>query len=147
MTIVPEGGVVNTGNGQQSIIYGVMVNHYVPFDGSVNDSFGNERRTHTLEDATNDLINQLIETNRHLRQSSGSRRERIDGENSLSVVLSGRSPVTGREERVTVFTRELADGHVIYALFIAPGQDYDELDNTFEKMIASLRVNDKAAHR
>ena len=85
-----------------------------------------------------------MKINPHLRMIPDSeRRERVDEGSSLS----GRSPVTGQEERVTLFTRELSDGHVIYALFIAPGRDYDELGWTFQHMISSLRVNDEAAHR
>ena len=55
--------------------------------------------------------------------------------------------MTGEEERVTVFTRELPDDHVIYALFIAPGKDYGELEDTFARMMGSLSVTDVAEHR
>ena len=62
-------------------------------------------------------------------------------------MLRGNSPVTGQEERVTVFARELPDGHIAYALFIAPGRDYAPLSATFNRMIGSLQVNDAVAHR
>lgn len=153
VTIVPPGGVIDTGNGQQSIIYGVIINHYDPFEGSVEERAshggdGPSRSRETLEEASHDLINQVMQTNPHLHLVTDSeRRERIDEGRGLSAVLSGRSPVTGQEERVTVFTRELPDRHVIYALFIAPGRDYGELGRTFQHMISSLRVNDEVAHR
>ena len=51
-----------------------------------------------------------------------------------------------RGDDVTIFTRGLPDDHVIYALFIAPGQDYGQLKGTFARMMGSLRVNDEA-HR
>jgi len=54
--------------------------------------------------------------------------------------------VTGADERVTIFTRELPDGHALYALFVAPAQDYSVLSQTFQTMVSSLRVNDQAAH-
>ena len=60
------------------------------------------------------------------------------------MVLSGRSPVTGQEERVTVVTRGLADGHVIYALCIVPGRGYDSMTRTFTQMLRTLTVNDDA---
>jgi hypothetical protein len=62
-------------------------------------------------------------------------------------VLSGRSPVTGLDERVTVYTRGLPDGHVVYALAISPSRDAPALERTFTAMVQSLRVNDNAAHR
>lgn len=141
VTIVPEGGVVETGDGQQSIVYGVIVNHYDPFESQYT------RRNPTLDEATRDLIAQVTESNPHLRATGSRRRETIDGQPALSQVLSGRSPVTGEEERVTVFTRELPDGHVIYSLFIAPGREYSALAPLFSRMVRSLQVNDEVVHR
>ena len=141
VTIVPNGGVVDTGNGQQSIIYGVIVNHYDPFQATSN------RRAPTLDQATQDLVTQITQSNSHLRPTGSRRRESIDGAPALSQVLSGRSPVTGEEERVTVFTRQLPDGHVIYSLFIAPGREYAAMAPVFSQMVRTLQVNDEVAHR
>ena len=141
VTIVPNGGVVDTGNGQQSIIYGVIVNHYDPFQAR------NTRRAPSLDEATQDLVAQITQSNTHLRPTGSRRRETIDGAPALSQVLSGRSPVTAEEERVTVFTRELPDGHVVYALFIAPGRDYATMAPIFSRMVRTLQVNDEVAHR
>jgi hypothetical protein len=141
VTLVPEGGVVDTGDGQQSIVYGVIVNHYDPFESR------DSRRAPTLAEATADLITQVTQSNSHLRATGSRRRETIDGQPALSQVLSGRSPVTGEEERVTVFTRELPDGHVIYSLFIAPGRDYSTLAPLFSRMVRTLQVDDGVAHR
>jgi Zn-dependent protease with chaperone function len=138
VTIAPDGGLVGAGD-EPSLVYGVVVNHYEPFDGETGPT--------SLTRATSDLVTQLRRTNPDLRMVANSaRRETIDGAPALSVVLSGRSPVTRAEERVTVFTRELADDHLIYALFIAPGQDYSELRGTFDRMFTSLRVGDEASH-
>jgi Zn-dependent protease with chaperone function len=140
VTLVPEGGVVETSNGQQAILYGVIVNHYDPFEGSVG------RRNATLQQATADLVNQIRQTNTHLRSSGGARRTTIDGQPALTTVLTGTSPVTGEEERVTAVTRETGDGHVIYSLFIAPGRDYSTFARAYERMLNSLRINDAVAH-
>lgn len=148
-TLMPPGGAVRASNGQDVLVYGVVMNHYEPFSGSPGDVFSRpvEGRGN-LEQATNDLVNQLMEGNRHLRPTSNSaRRQTIDNARALSVVLGGRSPVTGVDERVTVLTRELPDGHVLYMLFVAPAQDYSALSRTFQSMVSSLRVNDQSYHR
>ena len=159
-TIAPDGGFVDTGASERDLVYGVVVNHYDPFQndddrtdgrfsflGSPGDATGSISRT-TLASATNDLVSQIVRTNSSLKLVPDSQRvDTIDGARALSLVLSGRSQVTGAEERVTVFTRELPDDHVIYALFIAPGTDYAALRTTFNRMISSLRVNDDALHR
>jgi hypothetical protein len=141
VSIAPEGGVVETANGQEALLYGLIVNHYAPFDAT-------DRGRGSLEDATDDLVRQITRSNPYLRaQDDSPRREQIDGASALSVVLSGRSPVTGQEERVTVFTRSLPDDHVIYALCIVPGREYDSLARTFSQVMRTLRINDEAMHR
>ena len=138
VTIVPEGGAVETEDGGQAIVYGVIVNHYDPFESR------STQRT-TLDSALADITAQIRQGNAHLRPTGSVRREVLDGQAARSQVLSGRSPVTGDEERVTVFARQLGDDHVIYALFIAPGRDYPALSRTFTQMMNSMRVNDNAA--
>ena len=163
VTMAPDGGFVNTGGAARDLIYGVIVNHYDPFNEDADERFGNPSgfsqgflaaeslgsgdRTH-LARATNDLLSEILRANPNLKMVPDSQRnDRIDGAAALSLVLSGRSPITREEERVTLFTRELPDDHVIYALFIAPAKDYDELRPTFDRMVSSLHVNDEAAHR
>jgi len=140
------------------MLYGVIVNHYAPFEGEFDRQSGSlqnnyapfedrDRQRGSLEDATDDLVRQILRTNTYLSAETGSARaERIDGASAYSLVLSGRSPVTDEEEKVTVFTRGLADGHVLYALCIVPGRDYDSLSGTFSRMLGTLRVDDDADH-
>jgi hypothetical protein len=159
VSMAPEGGVVDTGNGQQAILYGVIVNHYTPFEGETARQQESQQRSYapfedtdqwrgSLEDATDDLVRQIIRTNSYLQAQDGqARREQVDGQASFSVALSGRSPVTGQEERVTVVTRSLTDGDVIYALCIVPGRGHDSMTRTFTQMLRTLNVNDDAIHR
>jgi Zn-dependent protease with chaperone function len=142
VTLAPDGGAVQDAGGNTSLIYAVIVNHYDPFDSA------SARGRNTLEAATNDIVAQVRSSNPHLRLVRNSqRRQNLDGAPALSVVLAGRSPVTGEEERVTAFTRELEDGHVLYALFIAPGRDYNVFSPAFQRIVGSLRVNDRSVHR
>jgi hypothetical protein len=163
VTIAPDGGFVDNGGEEKDLIYGVIINHYDPFNEDDSDRFPNlpdagqgflaaggtrsGDRTQ-LARATNDLLGEILRSNPNLRMVPDSQRnDRINGAAALSVALSGRSPVTRQDERVTLFTRALPDEHVIYALFIAPAADYNELKPTFERMVSSLQVNDKAAHQ
>lgn len=141
VTVAPEGGIVQTQNGQPSIVMGAVVNHYVPFQGR------SDGRRVSLAEATDDLIEQITSTNPHLLVRRGSKREGdLRGERTLSATLSGQSPLTGQEERVTVYTQELPDGHILYALFIAPGRYHDQLGDTIDRMAGSLRTNERARH-
>ncbi|MEO8189000.1 MAG: M48 family metallopeptidase [Acidobacteriota bacterium] len=151
VTIVPVGGVVQTSDGQQSVVYGVVVNHYDPFEGSVNGRTGVRgpfSRGTNLDDATNDLVAQLTKSNPYLRPVPNSaKRLSAGGARAIALVLAGTSPVTGIDERVNVLTRELPDGHALYALSIVPGRDARALTPLYERMMGSLQVNDGAAHR
>ncbi len=159
VSMAPDGGVVDTGNGQQAMLYGVIINHYAPFEGDTDRRLGSMERSYapfedtdqwrgSLADATDDLVRTLIRSNTYLRaQDSLARRELIDGAPSFSVVLSGRSPVTGQDEQVTVVTRGLSDSHVIYALSVVPANRNNAMSQTFTRMLRSMTVNEEAAHR
>ena len=160
VSIAPTGGVAVDSRGRQTLHYGVIVNHYAPFEGEGDRWSSSLQRNYApfedrttqprayLEDATDDLVRMILRTNTHLQAEAGSARsEIIDGEPGFSVRLWGRSPVTGQDERVTVYTRGLPDSHVIYAIAVAPEQNADELAPVFTRMLQSLRVNDASAHR
>jgi Zn-dependent protease with chaperone function len=149
VVIAPDGGYVNTGGKEKDLISGVIVNHYDPFEDDPNDrsDSGLVAGNSSLVRATNDLLGTILRSNPDMQMVRDSKRTNsIDGAPSLSVVLSGRSPVTRQEERVTLFAREVSDDHIIYALFIAAQQDYERLNNTFNQMISSLQVSDDATH-
>lgn len=159
VSMAPSNGVVQTSNGQQVMVYGVIINHYAPFAGEESRRSQSLQRSYapfedrtiprgTLEDATDDLVRTILDANPYLRAETGSAQsEVIDGAAGFSLVLSGNSPATGMEERVTVYTRGLSDGHVIYVLGISPGRDAGTFDPVFRRMMRTLNVNDQAAHR
>ncbi len=141
-TLAPQSGIVDAGNGQPDIVYGVIINHYAPFQGQ---SSGNQV---SLQEATDDLLQQISQSNPNLKLVGGSKREgSVQGQPTLSATLSGQSQVTGQEERVTLRTQQLADGHIIYALFIAPGRYYNDMSQVMNEIMASLRVEDQGHER
>ncbi len=144
VTIAPEGGIVQASDGTPVIVYGAIFNHYDPFQ---QDYSRGGNRDNDLSAALNDLVAQVRSSNTYLRRATSPRRITLDGAPAMQTVLSGTSPLTGQDERVTVFARELPDGHVAYALFIAPASDYTTLTRTFDQMIGSLQVDDSVAHR
>ena len=62
------------------------------------------------------------------------------------MVLNGRSPVTGEDERALLYTRGLPDNHVIYVLCVAPARENVTMDQACARMVRSMTVNDGAAH-
>jgi len=151
VTIAPRGGFVPSSGGRQRLVCGLIVNHFVPFDGAVGtryrDPLGSLFGKTPLEEASSDLVRQVMHANPHLSLVAGSARRRtVSGDPSFSVQLTGRSPVTGVGERVNVATRRLPDKHVVYMLLVAQAKDYAMLTPATDQMARSLKVNVSAAH-
>jgi Zn-dependent protease with chaperone function len=151
VTIVPRGGFSTASSGRQNISYGVIVNHYVPFDGAVGTHFvdpnGSMFGQTPLDQATSDLVRNILASNRYLTRVGDSVESQVmAGHPSLSVQLAGRSPETGLNERVTVVARQLPDDHVVYMLLIAPEAEYAALTPTFDRMVRSFRGDERVSH-
>lgn len=127
VTYAPEGAY-----GSQGITHGVM--------------FGTDREQYTdLQRASQQYINDLLQAqgNEYLRQSRGFSRTTIDGRQALYTTLSGRSPITGRTEVVTIVTTMLRSGDIFYMAAVAPQNEQSVYQRTFSDIIRSLQINDR----
>jgi Zn-dependent protease with chaperone function len=149
VTIAPQGGIGNA-NGRTEIVYGLVVNHYNPFGNNPRaylNSGGGAGGQMTLQEATQDLLAQIQRDSPHLRLlSNAGQTVNIDGRTGMAVALGGRNPNTGIQERVTVVTRGLPDGHVIYLLFVTPEQQASAYNGVLNQMLSSLQVDDTHGH-
>lgn len=148
VTIAPEGGIGDAG-GRTEVVYGLVVNHYEPFGNSPRSYLrnGTQSGSVTMQDATNDLIAQIQKSGPHLRVISGSGQQlKLDGRTAMAASLRGTNPNTRINERVTVVTRALPDGHLIYMLFVTPEQDASRYSSVLSNIVASIDVNDTHAH-
>lgn len=147
VTIAPQGGVVAAG-GQNQIIYGAIINHYAPFGNSQRYLSGvGGGGNATLENATNDLIAQIQQASPYLQLINGSgQRINTNGGVALAAALTGANPQTGVNERVTVVTRPLSDGHLLYLLFVTPSSQASSFQNVLSTMVNSMQVAQGAGH-
>ena len=105
--------------------------------------FGNA----TIDTATNDLLATLQQSSPYLRVASGSgQRVRMANGTALAATMRGTDPATGIAERVTVVTRQLADEHLIYMLFITPERDASRYSSVLNAMVNSMQINETRAH-
>ena len=148
VTFAPEGGVGNVGN-KTEVVYGAMINHYDPF-GNASGTYLRDTRSGsiTLQDATNDLVSQIVQSSPHLRVINNSGQQlNLDGKTALGASLRGVNPNTRVNERVSVITRALPDGHVMYVVFVTPEQEASKYNTVLNSMLKSLNVDDsKHAH-
>jgi beta-barrel assembly-enhancing protease len=152
VTFVPPGGVVEARTPR--LVYGAVINRYRPigdnslWTGLQQRSFRYIGGRGALVEATNDLLDSALQNNPHLDFARGSdRRGSIDGTPIIVLTLVGRSPATGRGERAQLYARELEDGDIVYAIFVAPDEEYDSFRPVFERMLRGLKINDRELRR
>lgn len=127
--LAPERGVFQDENGRSQIAYGTIINYFHP------DSRG---RKLTLEEATNQLIQQIQASNPVRILSNSKRRLKVDGQPALSYQLSGPSPMGGDERDWLVAVQR--DDHLLYLIFIAPENELAHYQSAFNQMLANLRA-------
>jgi Zn-dependent protease with chaperone function len=140
VTIAPPGGAGNV-NGNSEIVYGAIVNHYDP---TQNGTYRNV----SLQQGTQELVSALEQASPYLKpiSNNGQRLRLTNGDTGIAVALRGTDPVTGLQERVTVVTRQLGDGHLLYVLFVTPERDAANYSNVLNQMVSTLQVNTNQPH-
>lgn len=130
-TIAPEGGIVDDGRGNKLLAYGVIVSVFEPHA---------DRHSHrTLEEATDQLIDHLRNSNPHMRVVKDHQSARIGGERAMYTLLSNESPLRGQEYNwmLTVMRPE----GLRYIVCVAPERDYEEYKRAFKVVLDSIRFN------
>lgn len=131
---VPEGGYFQGRNGGSAFTHGVQI-------GVV--SAPGER----LEEATAGLIEAFAAANPQLRRSTGYSRTTIDGRRGMATTLTNVSEVTGQSEVISLATVPLQDGSLLYLLGVAPQDEARGYQRTFDRVRASLRIEDRVRRR
>ncbi len=125
VTFAPEGGygAVN----QQSVF-----THGVEAGLTRNES-------HDLQTATQELVQELAQSNQRMRTQGGYDRGTIGGRSGLRTTLSNQNDVTGKTERIALYTTLLDDGTLFYVIGVAPDNEYGAYDDVFDKVVRSLQ--------
>ena len=124
-TIAPSAGVA-----QNAIAYGVVV------------SSAQDTNANSLDQAAQDLIQNLQQSNPGMRQNTSISATRIGGMDGREVDLSSSSPIqqngTALPERDRLVIAPGSNGNYLYLIFIAPEKDFGLLEPTFQKMLQSV---------
>jgi Zn-dependent protease with chaperone function len=122
----PEGAY-----GDQGITHGVMIG-------------ATQAGSNNLQQATQDYVNGLMqgEGNNYLRQSTNYTRTMLGGRNAYTTTLTGRSPLTNRNEVVNVFTTQLRNGNLFYVIAVSPENESSNYNYAFRNILRTIRLND-----
>ena len=124
VTYAPDGG------------YGTINNTNVFTHGVQIGVARNEQ--HSLQEATDELLASLAQSNRGMGRPSSYSRVQIGGRQGLRTVIANNAETTGRE-RLAVYTTQLQDGTLFYLIGVAPEGEYSAYDNVFQRIVSSVR--------
>jgi hypothetical protein len=124
-TFSPDGGSVNG-----SLAWGMM---FSTFDA---DNHGQGRVA--LDDATDQLLNDLQRTNTSMHVTRRRQRMQIGGQDGYSAEFSNTSPAGGNETD-RIYTVVAPNGQVYYFVGVAPQDDFDRYALAFEDLIDTVR--------
>lgn len=127
VTFAPRGAYGNY-QGQSVFTHGAIL-------GVTNASSNN------LQVASEQYVSNLMQSNSYLQTQTRFRRERIDGHQALAITLTGRSPVTGASETVSVYTLLLQNGALFYVINVAPRDQYRNYERAFSTILQSINLN------
>jgi Peptidase family M48 len=96
--------------------------------------------THDLRTATGELVAALARSNPDLSRPSSYDRISIGGRQGLHTTLSNGATATGAQERIAVYTMQLADGTLFYAVGVAPRDRFSDYEGTFRRVIGSIEI-------
>ena len=129
VTIAPEGGYGEY-RGQSVFTHGLQVG----MESGVNA--GN------LRAATNQFIQGLAQSNPSIGQAGGFSNINIAGRPGLATVLTNTSDVTRQQERIALYTTQLADGSLFFVVGVAPAREFNTYRQIFNRAVQSLQLND-----
>jgi beta-barrel assembly-enhancing protease len=95
---------------------------------------------HNLRTATDELISGLRQSNPQLQATGSYRAVSIDGRRGLNIVLANVSDVTRRDERIALFTAEMNDGRLFYALGVTPADEFATYQRVFAQVVRSIQL-------
>ena len=147
VTFAPPGGIIADGQGNRDVAYGMIVNLYQPqeqrrdyYQNLQSEDYGQGSAppAMTVERATDQLIEELRQSNPQLRVIQGRQGIRIGGERGLSTVLTNDSPLANTRERNWLVTVLRPEG-LLFFIAVAPEGDFQDYNGAFEKMLTSAR--------
>lgn len=124
----PEGAY---GQYQNQVVY----THGVNFGVAPTQSRG-------LQQATQEFLNGLAQSNGNMRQRTGIQRSTLSGRTALTSSLSNINEATGQAEVVTVITTQLRNGQLFYMIAVAPQNETRSFQTAFSNILRTVQLRD-----
>jgi hypothetical protein len=93
-----------------------------------------------LRAANEAFVSQQLAANADFRVARQPERITFAGREAYATVVSGPSPVSGVREIDLIITAPTADGRLFYLITMAPADEYAAYQQTFDRIISSVRL-------
>jgi hypothetical protein len=93
-----------------------------------------------LETANAQFVQQQIDMNPDFRVARAAQPVNFGGRRGFATVVAGPSAVTGVREIDVIYTTATSDGRLFYLITIAPEDEFQTYQATFDQIINSLRL-------
>lgn len=125
VTFAPDGGH-GAANGQSVFTHGVQVGI-------------SRNETHSLEEATQELIAGFAQSNPRLAREGSTNRGTLGGRRALRTQLANISEATGGRERIVLYTTEMKDGALFYLIGVSPEDEWSRYESVINRVASSIR--------
>jgi beta-barrel assembly-enhancing protease len=116
--------------GDQGITHGVIVGIQQGQSGNFQQDFDS-------------YVKGLLQANTYLQAQTNYSRTTLNNKSGLAILLSGRSPVTGRNEQVTIYGSQTNNRSLFYVVTVVPEDQATSYNNAFRNIVRSVRLNER----
>jgi len=132
VTLAPDGGVVDPGNGQAALAYGVMIS-------AAKMSGKPPKGQDPLQVATQSLIDSLQQENANMQVTEPPSLGELNGQHAMTTFLRNDSPGGGTETDLLVTI--LRPEGLVYFVCVAPDKEFSKFNTAFNSILDSVRFN------
>lgn len=125
ITFAPEGAY-----GNQGITHGVMIGVQKGNGGSLQQEFDS-------------YVKGVLQGNSYLQARTNYSNASLNGRSGYTILLSGRSPVTNRNESVRIYGTQTSNRSLLYLITVVPEDQASGYNNAFNNIYRSLRLSER----
>jgi len=129
VTLAPEGGGVDPGNGQPALAYGVMI--------AAVKAQGRGGSQEALKESTQKLIDSLQQENANMQVTEPPALGMLNEQQAMTTYLRNDSPGEGMEADMLVTT--LRGDALVYFVCVAPEKEFNSFNPTCNSILDSVR--------
>jgi Zn-dependent protease with chaperone function len=95
----------------------------------------------TLQQELNSYVQEILQGNNYLQAQTNYSSTTLNNRSGLAIMLGGRSPVTNRNEIVTIYATQTNSRALFYVVTVVPENEANNYNFAFRNIVRSVRFN------